>query len=79
MEAFGESTDKESTSETETFQNTIAAKPVAVTVDEVDAQRVDPKLGDSESENQEADALLFADSLLSCLSRKKVKGKENFM
>ena len=79
FEAFGESADKESSSETENFQNTVTAKPVAVTVDEVEAQPVDLELGDSESEHEEADVLLLADSLLSCLSRKKVKGKENFM
>ena len=80
-EAFGESADKESSSETENFQNTVTAKPDAVMVDEVEAQPrpVELELGDSESDNEEADVLLFADSLLSCLSRKKVKGKENFM
>ena len=61
------------------FQNTVTAKPDAVTVDEVEAHTVDLEFGDSESENEEADVLLFADSLLSCLSGKKVKGKENFM
>ena len=73
FEAFGESADKESSSETENFQNTITD---AVTVDEVEPQPVDLELGDSENENEEADVLLFADSLLSCLSAKKVKGKE---
>ena len=79
FEAFEESADTESSSETENFQNTVTAKPDAVMVDEVEAQPVDLELGDSESDNEEADVLLFADSLLSCLSGKKVKGKENFM
>ena len=78
FEAFEESTDKELSSETENFQNTVTAKPDAVTVDELKAQPVDLELGDSERENEEADVLLFADSLLSCVRRKKVKGKENF-
>ena len=72
FEAFGESADKESSSETENFQNTLTAKPdAAVTVDEVEVQPVDLELGDSESENEEAHLLSFVDSLLSCLSRKK--------
>ena len=80
LEAFGESADTESSPEAENFQNTVAAKPDALTVDEVGAQPIHLELGDSESENEEADdVLLFADSLLSCLSKIKVKGKKNFM
>ena len=45
----------------------------------MEAQPIYLELGDNESENEEADVLLFADSLLSCLSEKKVKGKQNFM
>ena len=41
----------------------------------MEAQPVDLELGDNESENEEADVLLFADSV----SKKKVKGKENLM
>ena len=76
FEVFWESADIESCSEAENFQNTNTAKPDAVTVDEVEAQPVDLKLGDNESKNEEADVLLFADSLLSCLSRKKVKERK---
>ena len=36
FKAFGESADIESSSETENYQNTIAAKPDAVLVDEFD-------------------------------------------
>ena len=80
LEAFGESAETESSPEAENFQNTVAAKPDALTVDEVGAQPIHLELGDSESENEEADdVLFFADSLLSCLSRKKVEGKKNFM
>ena len=68
FEVFGESADKYSSLEAENFQNTNTAKPDAVTMDEVEAQPVDPELGDSESENKEADVLLFAASLVSCLS-----------
>ena len=79
FEVFWESADKDTSLEAENFQNTNTAKPDVVTVDKVEAQPVDLELSDSESENEEADVLLFADSLLSCLSSKKVKGKENFM
>ena len=48
FEAFGESADKESSSQTENFQNTVTAKPDSVMVDEVEAQPVDLELGDSE-------------------------------
>ena len=78
FEAFGESADKESSSEAENFQNTVTAKPAAVTVDAVEAQPVDLDLGDNEGKNKEADVLLFADSLLSCLSRKKSESKGKF-
>ena len=78
FEALGESADKESSSEAENFQNTVTAKPDAVTIDEVEAQPVDLEIDDSESENEEAGVLLFADSLLSCLSRKKSERKGKF-
>ena len=79
LEVFGQSTDKESSSEAENFQNTNTAKLDAVTVDEVEAQPVDLELGDNESEDEEADVLIFSDSLLPCVSKEKVKRKENFM